>query len=91
MTGADLGAAAQALDSADVVVGPAADGGYWLLGLRRPAPFLFRDMPWSTDRVLAETCRRVEAAGLRLARLRPLSDVDTAEDWEVWRRESGSA
>lgn len=84
MSAADLAAAEEALSSADVVVGPAADGGYWLLGLRRPAPFLFRDMPWSTDRVLVETCRRVEAAGLRLAQLRTLSDVDTEADWKAW-------
>ena len=36
-----------ALDTADVVIGPATDGGYYLLGIKRPHPFLFQDMPWS--------------------------------------------
>jgi rSAM/selenodomain-associated transferase 1 len=80
----DLESADAGLSDADVVLGPAKDGGYWLLGLRRPAPFLFRDMPWSTPHVLAETVRRVESAGLRLGRLRELADVDTAADWNRW-------
>lgn len=80
----DLGLADERLSETDVVLGPAHDGGYWLLGLRRPAPFLFRDMPWSTPQVFAETVRRVEAAGLRLGRLRELADVDTAADWRRW-------
>lgn len=80
----DLSQADERLSESDVVLGPAHDGGYWLLGLRRPAPFLFRDMPWSTPHVFAETVRRVEAAGLRLGRLRELADVDTAADWRRW-------
>lgn len=84
MQASDLLDAEEALSSADVVLGPASDGGYWLLGLRRPAPYLFRDMPWSTDTVFAETRRRVEAAGLRLVTLRTLSDVDTEADWQAW-------
>jgi rSAM/selenodomain-associated transferase 1 len=48
----DLGLADERLSETDVVLGPAIDGGYWLLGLRRPAPFLFRDMPWSTPACL---------------------------------------
>jgi hypothetical protein len=80
----DLSQADERLSETDVVLGPAQDGGYWLLGLRRPASFLFRDMPWSTPGVFAETVRRVESAGLRLGRLRELADVDTAADWRRW-------
>jgi len=65
---------------ADVVVGPCEDGGYYLIGLRRPAPALFVDMPWSTPAVLDETVRRARRLGLRLVRLAPWFDVDRAED-----------
>ena len=75
-------AAFRLLDNAEVVLGPARDGGYYLLGLRRPVPELFRDMPWSTDRVLEITRERVRTLGLREALLSPLSDVDTLEDLE---------
>jgi hypothetical protein len=78
---ARLGEAAAALaGGADVVLGPAVDGGYYLLGLRGPAPSLFVDMPWGGPTVLEETLRRVAAAGLRAARLAPEHDVDTWED-----------
>lgn len=63
-----------------VVVGPALDGGYYLLALSRPAPELFRAMPWSTDRVLEETMRRAHTLGLWVRSLTPLADVDRAED-----------
>jgi len=75
----------------DLVVGPALDGGYYLVGIRRSAwersrgP-LFSDMPWSTDEVLTETVRRAYAAGLQLARLDFLGDVDRPEDLIVWER-----
>ncbi len=70
----------QALDAADLVVGPSLDGGYYLLGLRRWAPELFRDIPWSTSEVLRTTLRRAEELGLRIVLLDPLRDVDTVED-----------
>lgn len=89
VTAADMECAHEALDESDVVLGPAADGGYWLLGVRRPCPFLFRGIPWSTASVLAETRARAEAAGLEVALLRTLSDVDTGEDWRRWN--GGSA
>jgi uncharacterized protein len=89
VTAADMESAREALDAADVVLGPAADGGYWLLGVRRPCPFLFREIPWSTAGVLEETRRRAEAAGLDVTLLRTLSDVDTVDDWIRWN--DGSA
>lgn len=69
------------LKTHDVVVGPALDGGYYLLGLRQMEASLFENMAWSTDTVLPETIRRAEAAGLRITQLPPLSDVDHLEDW----------
>lgn len=77
---ATVQAAVQALESCDVVLGPAQDGGYYLIGLCQPRPELFRDVPWSTKRVLETTRRRAEAAGLETALLAPLADVDTVED-----------
>jgi len=65
---------------ADVVVGPCEDGGYYLIGLRAPAPGLFRAMPWSTAAVLDETLARIERLGLRRVLLPPWFDVDRGED-----------
>jgi hypothetical protein len=77
---AALDAAFAALETHDAVVGPARDGGYWLLGLARSAPELLRDMPWSTDAVCATTLARAAALGLRVARLETLADLDTPAD-----------
>lgn len=82
---ADLEEAHRQLRQHDVVLGPATDGGYWLIGVRRPAPILFEAMPWGTDAVYAETLRSAHEAGLTVATLRTLSDIDTAEDWAEWR------
>jgi hypothetical protein len=68
------------LEGSDVVLGPCPDGGYYLIGLSRLAPELFRDMPWSTERVVSETEARARRLGLRLARLPEWGDVDTAAD-----------
>jgi len=67
---------------AEVVLGPAEDGGYYLLALRADAvdPGLFRDIPWSTDRVLPTTLERCRDLGLAVELLPPASDVDTPED-----------
>ena len=75
-----LRAASAALATCDAVLGPAVDGGYTLIGLRRPAPRLFEQMPWSTDRVLTLTRERLAEAGLRWIELAPLRDVDEADD-----------
>ncbi|MEZ6013862.1 MAG: TIGR04282 family arsenosugar biosynthesis glycosyltransferase [Planctomycetota bacterium] len=75
-----LAAAFDALRGADVCLGPARDGGYYLIGLTAPQPTLFRGVPWSTDTVLEITLRRAAAAALR-ARLLPVeSDIDDGAD-----------
>ncbi len=76
--------AVNALGSAevDVVLGPAWDGGYYLLGLRAPRPALFRGIPWSTSAVLRATLEASDAAGLRLHLLQSWFDVDRPEDLE---------
>lgn len=70
---------------AEVCFGPAADGGYYLVALRAPRPELFREIPWSTDRVLEVSLSRARALGLRVATLDPLADVDTPADLRAWR------
>ena len=85
ITPKDVREADEALQSHDVVIGPATDGGYWLIGLKQPRPELFTNIRWSSDSVLAETLSRVRAAGLKLHLLRILGDVDTAEDWEAFQ------
>jgi rSAM/selenodomain-associated transferase 1 len=72
---------------AELVLGPAEDGGYYLIGLRAPQPALFRDMAWSTAGVFAETVRRARALGLRTAALPAWFDVDTGADLERLERE----
>lgn len=76
--------AERALTGRAAVIGPAADGGYWLLGLTRPMPHLFAAMPWSTERVAAETIARLRADGIEPARLPVLHDCDRPEDLARW-------
>lgn len=73
-----------ALESHDLVLGPTRDGGYYLVCLRRQAPALFRDIPWSTERVWEQTLERARATGLTYAALTKLEDLDTPEDLVRW-------
>ncbi len=72
--------AAHALSDADAVFIPALDGGYALIGLRRPAPSLFSGMTWSTHRVMEQTRERLAAAGLRHTELPAVADIDEPAD-----------
>ena len=69
----------------DVVLGPTEDGGYYLIGVRRPHPELFHGIAWSTPSVLRDTLARAHAAGLATACLTPWFDVDTPTDLERLR------
>jgi len=69
-----------ALGRRDMVLGPALDGGYYLIGLAAPHAALFRGISWSTGSVAAQTRTRADALGLSCHLLRPLRDVDTARD-----------
>jgi len=79
-----LSGAFAALDSSDCVIGPAVDGGYYLIGLTREAGFkagsLFTDMPWGSPDILSQTRHAAQNAGLTTALLEELADVDTPED-----------
>ena len=84
VTAATVEEAFTRLDAADVVLGPALDGGYYLVGVRRPTPELFAGVPWSAPDTLAVTLERAQGAGLTVALLAPLRDIDTAADWAAW-------
>lgn len=74
--------AAVALREHDTVVIPAEDGGYVLIGQRQPVYAVFQHVDWSTDKVMAQTRRQLEAAGLTWRELARLWDVDRFEDVE---------
>jgi len=73
-----------ALADADLALGPALDGGYYLIGLRQLVPELFQGLDWGSERVLAQTLARAQAQGLASASLPPLGDVDRPEDLPLW-------
>ncbi|MFZ1703593.1 MAG: TIGR04282 family arsenosugar biosynthesis glycosyltransferase [Saprospiraceae bacterium] len=77
-----------ALDDHDVVLGPALDGGYYLIGLKAENHALFLNMNWSTSTVLAETIRRATEQNLSVHLLTTLRDLDEYEDY-IYFREKG--
>jgi rSAM/selenodomain-associated transferase 1 len=70
----------EVLGSADVVLGPASDGGYYLVGAAGPVPPIFSDIPWSTAYVWPQTIAQLSQAGLRWHALSQWYDVDTEDD-----------
>jgi uncharacterized protein len=68
------------LGSADVVIGPALDGGYYLIGMKKLHPKVFRGIPWSTGRVYEATIEILRRLRLNVSTLERLSDIDTVED-----------
>lgn len=85
LDGGDLAAAFAALEHGPVVLGPAQDGGYWLLGLRQPQPELMAGIAWGTPQVLAQTLAVMDRLGLEPALLAPRADLDWATDLRPWR------
>jgi rSAM/selenodomain-associated transferase 1 len=86
LTAEHLQDAAEILRSGtDVVILPAEDGGYVLIGMRKPRPELFADMSWSTAGVMAETRRRLTRLGLSSQEPATLWDVDRPADLERLR------
>jgi rSAM/selenodomain-associated transferase 1 len=78
-----------ALDETDIVLGPAADGGYYLIGMRRLHDELFVGIPWSSDETLQRSLDHAVSSGLRVHLLPELADVDTAADWRRWQQRRG--
>lgn len=67
-------------DGADIVLGPAEDGGYYLIAVTAPHPALFAGIAWSTNAVYAQTVAKIEASGLSLATIPPWYDIDDMAD-----------
>ncbi len=80
ITRQDIESAWCALKDHDVVLGPAEDGGYWLIGLRANHPALFENISWSSNLVFQQTLARVQSANLTTLLLRKLPDIDTIDD-----------
>ncbi|MCB9279833.1 MAG: TIGR04282 family arsenosugar biosynthesis glycosyltransferase [Lewinellaceae bacterium] len=80
-----LDEAFELLDDSDFVIGPATDGGYYLLGMNRFAPEVFQGIEWSTDTVFRETVARIRQSGADYEVLPLLSDVDEIGDWERFK------
>ena len=84
---AHIAEAFEALGRHDAVIGPADDGGYWLIGLRRSTrvPEIFNNVRWSGEHARADTLWNVTRARLSLATLPVLSDIDTRDDYMRWK------
>jgi len=96
LTGSDIpgldsslvGLAFEALTTSPAVIGPAEDGGYYMIGMRAPGASLFEGIEWSSERVLAQTEALARAQDLEFVYLPVRSDVDTAEDLARWEEKS---
>lgn len=84
LTASHLRQAADLLADHQVVLGPALDGGYYLIGVSAPAPWLFAPMAWGTDKVFATTRQRCAVRGISPGILSPLADLDRPEDLGEW-------
>lgn len=80
ITGGTINDAFKLLEETDVVIGPAADGGYYLLGLKKFEPFLFSGIEWGTSLVLERTLDRIKEKNLSHKTLDTLKDVDSIDD-----------
>lgn len=85
-----VSSAFSALGRRDAVLGPAADGGFNLVGLRRPLPGLWNGVPWSTGRVLSRVRANLQATGASSRLLAPLADIDGPEELDALARASAS-
>ena len=79
----------EALEHSDLVLGPARDGGYYLIGMKRRADFLFEGITWSSELVLSQTLTLAAEQGLHSSLLPILEDIDSLEDWERYCSQNG--
>jgi rSAM/selenodomain-associated transferase 1 len=89
LEGIHLAQAFEALDQSDLVLGPARDGGYYMIGMKRRADFLFEGITWSTELVLSQTLALAAEQDLQTSLLPILEDIDTLEDWERYCSQIG--
>lgn len=72
------------LNGSDIVISPSDDGGYSLLGMKKPYNFLFNDIEWSTNNVLEQTVKKINEKGLKLTTACSLNDIDTYDELLEW-------
>ncbi|NNF35993.1 MAG: glycosyltransferase [Saprospiraceae bacterium] len=80
----DIEIAFDKLDQYDAIIGPALDGGYYLLGLKDEIPGVFQDINWSTDEVTSKTIEKILSSDHSCHLLRELSDIDFLDDWKKY-------
>jgi hypothetical protein len=85
VTATDLRQACLLLNRSPLVLGPATDGGYWLIGLQRSSPLLFSGIAWGSDQVLKQTLEQARRAGLDSRFLAQAADLDRPADLLAWR------
>lgn len=90
ITANDIAESWNLLVQTDAVIGPAHDGGYWLIALKAPAPDLFTKIGWSTPRVLEQTLATLARTGGSCHLLRQLRDIDTEDDWNRFVAETSA-
>ncbi|WP_322113471.1 TIGR04282 family arsenosugar biosynthesis glycosyltransferase [Leptospira soteropolitanensis] len=73
------------LNDFDFVLGPALDGGYYLLGMKEYFPFVFRSIPWSTENVLSLTMNLIQKNNKTVTLLEELCDIDDINDFNLWK------
>ena len=80
LTAEIINEAFEALDNNDLVVGPANDGGYYLLGMKKLQPELFESIAWSTEGVVVQTGKKAKQRGVKVKSLQELVDIDNIDD-----------
>jgi len=83
LTSALISNAFDALQCNDVVIGPCCDGGYYLIGLNKVTPDLFKEISWSTEKVLKQTLEKAKKLSLKVQLLDRLRDIDTLDDLQL--------
>ena len=88
ITSAHVASAFAALGKHDAVLGPADDGGYWLVGLRRRPRIaeIFANVRWSSEHTFGDTAKNIQGQGMSLAMIGTLADIDTGADFSKWRQ-----
>ncbi|MBX3446344.1 MAG: TIGR04282 family arsenosugar biosynthesis glycosyltransferase [Parvibaculaceae bacterium] len=88
ITRAHVACAFAALGNRDAVLGPADDGGYWLVGLRRRPRVaeIFGNVRWSSEHTFGDTAENIRSQALSLAVIGMLADIDTGDDFRKWRQ-----
>ena len=85
ITGNIIDKAFRSLQDSEIVIGPAKDGGYYLIGMNEHKPEIFNGIEWGTDKVLSATLSIIRSINYRHAILKELSDIDTMEDYEKYK------